>query len=126
MSVSAYYVGESLTHIPLNQDKDTCKFELAQQGIIILFWIKHKTMIKIRFTTINLQWWYRQLLLQPKEGKAESMYDLIDPFDFHSWFVLIELANCLNLVETNQRKYSVMMIIECGLTWPALARHEPG
>ena len=51
---------------------------------------------------------------------------MIDPFDFHSWFVLIELANCLNLVETNQRKYSVMMIIECGVTWPALATHEPG
>ena len=45
--VSAYYVGECLTHIPLNQGKDKCKFELAQQGIIFLFWIKQKTMIII-------------------------------------------------------------------------------
>ena len=54
--VSAYYVGESLTHIPFNQGKETCKFKLAQQGIIFLFWIKQKTMIKLIFTTINLQW----------------------------------------------------------------------
>ena len=51
---------------------------------------------------------------------------MIDPFDFHSWFVLIELANCLNLVETNQRKYSVMMIIECGLTWASTRPSRAG
>ena len=62
--------------------------------------------------------------MQPKKGKAESKDDLIDPFDFHGWFVLIELANCLNLVETNQREYSV--IIECGLTWASTRPSRAG
>ena len=56
----------------------------------------------------------------------QDINDLIDSFYFHSSLVLIDFVNGHNLVETNQRKYSVMMIIECGVTWPALARHEPG
>ena len=62
--------------------------------------------------------------MQPKKGKIESIYNLIDPFAFHGWFVLIELANCLNLVETYQRECSV--IIECGLTWASTRPSRAG